>query len=78
MLDIIAVVLAVLLAQIPSYVLAVWMFRHAIVRRVVGDESALSPLGTAARAQEAEEGVRLARLARTESTEAWNAAGRPD
>ncbi len=78
MLDIAVVVLAVLLAHIPSYALAAWMFRHAIIRRVVGDESALSRLGTAARAQETEEAVRLARLARTEATEAWNAAGRPD
>ncbi len=75
--DILIVVFAVLLAQIPSYVLAVWMFRHAIVRRVVGDESALSRLGTAARARETEEAVRLARLARTEAAEAWDAAGRP-
>ncbi len=78
MLDIVVVVLAVLLAQIPSYALAVWMFRHAIVRRVIGDESALSPLGTAARAQETEEAVRLARLARSEAHGAWDAAGRPD
>ncbi len=72
------VILAVTLSATVHVTLAVWMFRHAIIRRVVGDESALSPLGTATRAQETEEGVRLARLARTEAHEAWDAAGRPD